>query len=1353
MEELNQMEINKLNNLQESLFYPQYLFHVSFRTFEKYFKEISNKVKINLFNVFTEIAESHKKYITYNGLYKAYLKYKSNKTKKFINQDLFIFFDTIFNSDLIEEKSCAENQKDCSNDFSQIKISFSDTNNQMLENILKNACKIEIMMLKDKSKIIKGIIIQYDNNNKLELNSKELKYDILLEKNPNSISNESFSIINDNNYYSIIMNLNKDMAKQIFENNNNNIISFLGFKCVSDKLKNIYLPNGERCSFETFCNKFSFFKIKTEENYNIICEKKTESEKNKIEVENNKSGQYISFQPLENNPNLSHYSKEKILHKIEVSESELRKHTNSKTEMTEDNYPTVGKDSPKVDLNTKSDDEDEINKEIEPKLFLKKKYYKFLKGRLTNIIHEHFYNDYHYNSSIPAKILNELVPAQISEREDNNKKEEIQQKNKIIKLNGNEVKIDDKNESEEYEHNNKDNNQDNTNETIINSDANELWKDIGYDSIKALINTKRHHRQNDGRERNKQDYIENWRYLSEHLRRKFGINLFKTIRRIILALNTVNKDDFEQYDLKEKIEIYQTLTNKDNERIIKFISNVLEKKDKINKTDLIIEKVEKSINRKKGIKRLPMTKIFNLFVGEKNFYIEKIIKKKSLKAFLCYRRKRQSIIEDSNFNWSVMKIKIRNYKERQEKKNISKLNTFHGQDDIDEESDPNFPSNKSSLCPLEDNKVNWKLPNKVLSSDISGWECIKWKKIENTDIFCGDDSLNIDNIRQGEYLGDCYFLSALGTLCNITDHLNKMIHVIRARPNKTLYSVKLNLHGKWKYVLIDNFLPFVSDSNGSNHFCFGSSFKKELWVSLFEKAWAKINGCYARIGCGGKCYEAFDVLTGAYSEIIKIRDIKGDANEILWNKLKDAKDNNYEICAGTRQLGLFENVGLVSSHAYSVINIYYLNYEGKIIKLIKLRNPWGEKEFTGQWSDNSLIWNDELKRLVSFDGIKDEGIFYMSYEDFIGYFSTVEILKIKNGYETIASCKIKKSEAHKCQIIRFEIQENQKHLFISLYQKNPRIIRKNGTYFPEPVKAFIILAKQIGFNKFTYINSISDSKAHLGLEANLEKGKYYIFCDVNYRFVYDEIYGYNITIYSAPSEYEIKLENITDNFNGKKRAEKLNSVIFDYFEQNEKDEKKITKVETFKDIGFYRSAKFNEDFPFIFFILKNPKEKKGIYFSSKLMYNNTKNCCIYNNSEVSEFDNFFLKEINEKYTVVLFMGYELIDKFSIQPKFYETKQAFTHFIFDYENTSEDENFKYYISFIERKKGYIFGIKKINDKVIEKINFKVIGMNIIDPKYNDGNNDIYFNISKKGETKVFNLRLKPDCELFDYFINY
>ena len=158
-------------------------------------------------------------------------------------------------------------------------------------------------------------------------------------------------------------------------------------------------------------------------------------------------------------------------------------------------------------------------------------------------------------------------------------------------------------------------------------------------------------------------------------------------------------------------------------------------------------------------------------------------------------------------------------------------------------------------------------------------------------IFYEDNSLELDNIRQGEYLGDCYFLSALGSLCNINNYLKSLIQVIKNRPNKKIYSIKLNIHGKWKHVLIDNYFPFVSENREKDIFCFGSSFKKELWVSLFEKAWAKINGCYARIGCGGKCYEAFDVLTGAYSELIKIRESGGDTKEILWNKLKDAKDN------------------------------------------------------------------------------------------------------------------------------------------------------------------------------------------------------------------------------------------------------------------------------------------------------------------------------------------------------------------------------------------------------------------------------------------------------------------------------
>jgi len=553
--------------------------------------------------------------------------------------------------------------------------------------------------------------------------------------------------------------------------------------------------------------------------------------------------------------------------------------------------------------------------------------------------------------------------------------------------------------------------------------------------------------------------------------------------------------------------------------------------------------------------------------------------------------------------------------------------------------------------------------------------------------------------------------------------------------------------------LVDNYLPYIPDNKGNNNFCFGSSFRKELWVSLFEKAWAKVNGCYARIGCGGNCSDAFDVLTSAYTIILKINNINEEAKEKLWIKLKKEKNNNCVICSGTRRLGIFENVGLISQHAYTIMNLYEVNYEGKKLRLVKLRNPWGEKEFNGDWSDKSSKWTDELKKQVDFEGVKDDGIFYMSYDDFIEYYSLIEILKFKKGYNIIASHKIKKSEAHKCHILKFEIKENEKNIFINLYQKNPRIIRKDGSYFPDPVKCFIILAKINEDGTYNYVKSISDTKAHIALEANLEKGKYLIFCDVNYRFVYYEIYGYNITIYSKYTKEEFKLEDITNNYNGIKRAEILNEVLYDYFLKNKQDETKISKIENYKDILFYKSTKFNEDFPFMIFILTNNSKKEGIYFSCKLKYEKRKNVCIYNDTDVSEFDNFVVKEIKDKYNIILIMGYEVSDKFFIQPKFSDKKENYEHFIFNCDHSSEDDNFKFYISFTARKRGYIFGMKKKNDKKIENINFNVEGMNIIDPSYNNNINYVYFNMSKKGETKVFSLRLKPDCEDFDYHINY
>ena len=57
-------------------------------------------------------------------------------------------------------------------------------------------------------------------------------------------------------------------------------------------------------------------------------------------------------------------------------------------------------------------------------------------------------------------------------------------------------------------------------------------------------------------------------------------------------------------------------------------------------------------------------------------------------------------------------------------------------------------------------------------------------------------------------------------------------------------------------------------------------------------------------------------------------------------------------------------------------------------KLIKLRNPWGDFEWTGDWSDQSANWTPELKSELNFTD-EDDGMFWMSFVDFCHYFSRV----------------------------------------------------------------------------------------------------------------------------------------------------------------------------------------------------------------------------------------------------------------------------------------------------------------------------------------------------------------------------
>lgn len=56
-----------------------------------------------------------------------------------------------------------------------------------------------------------------------------------------------------------------------------------------------------------------------------------------------------------------------------------------------------------------------------------------------------------------------------------------------------------------------------------------------------------------------------------------------------------------------------------------------------------------------------------------------------------------------------------------------------------------------------------------------------------------------------------------------------------------------------------------------------------------------------------------------------------------------------------------QELGLVVAHAYTLKAVMSVTTEeGEEITLVQLRNPWGNFEWNGDWSDHSELWTDDL---------------------------------------------------------------------------------------------------------------------------------------------------------------------------------------------------------------------------------------------------------------------------------------------------------------------------------------------------------------------------------------------------------
>ena len=62
---------------------------------------------------------------------------------------------------------------------------------------------------------------------------------------------------------------------------------------------------------------------------------------------------------------------------------------------------------------------------------------------------------------------------------------------------------------------------------------------------------------------------------------------------------------------------------------------------------------------------------------------------------------------------------------------------------------------------------------------------------------------------------------------------------------------------------------------------------------------------------------------------------------------------------------------------------------------MQIRNPWGNFEWEGDWSDNSVLWTPAMKKALNTTLEVSDRTFWMSYQDFVKNFVSVNVCKVE----------------------------------------------------------------------------------------------------------------------------------------------------------------------------------------------------------------------------------------------------------------------------------------------------------------------------------------------------------------------
>ncbi|KRW98699.1 hypothetical protein PPERSA_00287 [Pseudocohnilembus persalinus] len=213
------------------------------------------------------------------------------------------------------------------------------------------------------------------------------------------------------------------------------------------------------------------------------------------------------------------------------------------------------------------------------------------------------------------------------------------------------------------------------------------------------------------------------------------------------------------------------------------------------------------------------------------------------------------------------------------------------------------------------------------------------------------------DIQQGQ-LGDCYLQCALSAMAEWPERIQKLFTTEKAN-SEGVYGIWVVWDGVLKEVIVDDYLWY---NNKNRDLVSMRAQGKELWPQLLEKTWAKLNGDYCSID-GGFARDPLHHFTGAPVIHFRIKEQRlwNEWKEVLWTQCLKGEGEHFIMTAGTyaedpsgQQLGdTYERDGIFYCHAYTLLGAYLVTLKtGQQVKLLRFRNPHGQGEWKGKYSDN-----------------------------------------------------------------------------------------------------------------------------------------------------------------------------------------------------------------------------------------------------------------------------------------------------------------------------------------------------------------------------------------------------------------